>query len=104
MLQIPLSIIPNQTLSVVLDGKQYDLAFYLTENIMAVDMARDGEVILTGQRIVAGFPIIPYRYLESGNFILDTANDELPDYRQFGVTQFLIYASIAELASLRAGT
>lgn len=103
MIEIPLSAIPNQTFSIQLDNIFYDLAIYAANRIMAMDLNRGGTQILTGERLVPGYPVIPYRYLESGNFVFITNNEEYPDYRQFGINQILVYASAAELSSLRAG-
>lgn len=110
MLDIPLAAVPNQTFSVRLDDSFYDIAIHLCEGlfpataIMAVDIVRDGVAIVTGQRVVAGLPVIPYRYLEKGNFLFLTEDDELPYWEEFGITQFLIYASPAELEVLYGGT
>ena len=49
-----------------------------------------------------GMPLLPYRYQERGNFLLLTNEGDLPDFTQFGVTQFLVYLTAAELATLRA--
>ncbi len=61
-------------------------------------------LILSGIRAVAGFPVIPYDYLQNGNFVFVTANDEYPIYTRFGIDQFLIYASPDEIAEIDAGT
>lgn len=103
MLEIPLAAIPNQAFTVALDGHNYAFKIYAIDDCMAVDLTRDNTLILSGQRVVANFPIIPYGYLENGNFIFDTFNDDLPYYTQFGITQSLIYASALELSTLRAG-
>lgn len=100
---IPLQALPNQSFSVLLDNINYDIRIMLTNGVMSFDITQDNVVIVTGQRAVAGYPIIPYRYLTSGNFVVTTMNDELPDYTQFGITQFLIYASADELEAFRNG-
>lgn len=104
MIEIPLSAIPNQSLSIRLGDAQYDLRLFLCNNVMAIDIIRDNEVIIQGARLAPGFPILPYEYLSAGegNFVVVTENDEYPDYLQFGITQFLIYATTAELANLPA--
>lgn len=104
MIEIPLAAIPNQSLSIRLGDSQYDIRIHACSNIVVVDIERDNVAIVTGSRAVAGYPIIPYDYLEDGNFVIVTANDEYPDYTQFGISQFLIYATQAEISSLRAGT
>lgn len=104
MIQVPLQAIPNQSLSIQLDGSNYDIRIESVNDVMAMDIIRDNVAIVTGQRLIAGYPIIPYRYLEKGNFILETMNDQYPDYTQFGITQSLIFAIQAELGAIRAGT
>lgn len=67
---------------------------------MFVDIVRNETPVVSGMRAVAGTFLIPYKYLESGNFLIITANEEYPDYRQFGVSQYLIYFPQAELEAL----
>lgn len=100
MRNIPITQDPNQDLTVRLDDTRYGLRLKAVNGVMVVDVSIDGVTVLTGSRVLAGEPLIPYEYLQEGNFILLTINDELPDYTQFGVTQSLVYLSPAELAAL----
>ena len=115
MINIPLQAIPNQSFSIRLGDSFYDINLrmcgassrvepFYRYPIMVMDIIRDNAPVVTGQRCVAGFPVIPYRYLESGNFVFVTDDDNLPDFTQFNITQFLIYVSASELATIRAGT
>jgi hypothetical protein len=97
---VPLSSDPNQELTVRQDGFRYSLRLKSVNGVMVVDISVDGVVILFGSRVLAGTPLIPYRYLEDGNFLLLTNNEELPDYTQFGLTQTLVYLSPDEIAAL----
>lgn len=101
MMQIPLTAIPNQSFDIILDGKRFDLTFKEANGIMAVDIAIDDVVVVTGARCVAGFPLINYQYLEQGNLFFTTMNDELPYYTEFESTQTLVYATAAEMAAAR---
>jgi hypothetical protein len=101
---IPLDPIPNQSLSLTLDNNVYDIVVKQTSTCISMSLSINGEVILSNQRIINGTPIIDYAYLQNGNFLLLTSNEELPDYTQFGVTQFLIYASQAELEAIANGS
>ena len=103
MIIVPIAAIPNQTFSITLDGNQYDISLFVATNIMAMDIIRNDEVIIMGQRLVANYPIIPYRYLEDGNFIFTSNNGDYPYYTEFNVTQQLIYLSQVELNEARAG-
>jgi hypothetical protein len=104
MIEIPLATVPNQSFSIRLSDHFYELVIKETNGCMSVTIFRDNVLILENIRAVAGTPIIPYHYLESGNFIFSTENDDLPDYSQFGISQSLIYATQAEIGALRAGT
>lgn len=118
MIQIPVTNIPNQSLNIVLDNNNYLIRIHacqdvstkgtsiriLGQGILAVDIIRNDEVIVSGSRAVCGYPLIPYKYLEDGNFIFTTENDQYPNWRLLGINQFLIYASQAELEAIRNGT
>jgi len=108
MIQVPLTNIANQSLSIQLDSNQYDINLYAGEDnldgssgITAVDIIRNNTAIIIGVRAVTGTPLIPYIYLENGNFAFVTMNDEYPDWRQFGITQYLVFASESELEAIR---
>ena len=93
---------PNQSLSANLDDIRYELTIKEAAGVMAVDITRNNQVIEQGARLVAGTPLIPYRYQEQGNFILTTENGQVPYYDQFGISQFLVYASASDLVTFRA--
>lgn len=98
---IDIDPIPNQEFSVTVDGNRWDFVIKEAVSSMICDLSLNDEVILSGARIVAGTPIIPYEYLRRmGNFIILTENDELPYWTQFGVNQQLIYSSAEELSLL----
>ena len=101
MIFIPLSNVPNQSFSIVLDGNQYDIWLYVANNVTAIDLVRNNEDILLGHRIPANSLVIPYRYLEDGNFVFVTENADYPIYTEFGITQFMFYLSQQELIDLR---
>ena len=94
---IQLQAVPNQSFSAAFNDRRYELTIKNTAGVMSLDLVRDNVTIYQGARIVAGTPLIPYAYQESGNFIITTENGEIPFYTRFGVTQFLFYASPAEI-------
>ena len=103
MNNIPIAAVPNQALFVQLDGRAYTIALHSTgANVVAVDITRDDVRLVTGARVMPGAPLLPYRYQESGNFVLVTDDGDLPDYQKFGATQFLTYVTADELDALRA--
>ncbi len=71
--------------------------------VTVVSITRDGAVLLSNSRAVAGVPLIPYGYLATpGNFIILTQAGDYPFYTQFGVTQTLIYLSAVEIGEILA--
>ncbi len=101
---VPLQAIPNQTVSITLGDSSYAVSLRETNGVMSVDLARDNVVLLRGIRAVYGSPLIPYKYLEAGNFIFLTLDGNLPDYTLFGTTQFLLFYSASELGAIRGDT
>jgi hypothetical protein len=98
MILIPVEPIPNQSFAVRLDGIEYEIAIKTCRNVMAMSISAFNNPVVLGQRIIPGYPIIPYRYKSAlGNFVFNTADSEYPQYNKFGVDQFLLYASVGEL-------
>lgn len=93
---------PNQRLSVNLDGSRYEITLNYAAGCMCASVTRDGSAVVSGHRMVAGEPVLPYRHLEQGNFVLSTENGAAPDYNKFGVTQFLYYVPQGDIDAIRA--
>lgn len=102
MVEIPIIAVPNQTFSVQLEDSIYQITLRFVINFIIADIIRDTETVITGIRVMPNAKIIPFRYLEKGNFFLLTANRNYPDYNQFGITQFLVYATEDELEAARS--
>lgn len=101
MINVAIDSVPNQQFTIRLDNNRYSISIKSTDNVMAVTIVRNDSVIVSGQRAVAGGPIIPYLYQEDGNLIFLTENDDLPDYTKFNSSQSLIYMTIDELVAIR---
>lgn len=105
---IPLQNVPNQSFTVQIDQTFYGIRIHACgsgdSQVMAVSVSINDEVIVSSARTVCGFPIIPTLYQQNGNFTFITTDDALPDWQQFGVSQYLVYASQAELEVLDAAT
>lgn len=101
MRAIPLAAVPNQQLTATIDNVRYDLSLKVARGVLACTISIDGVLIISGSRVLAGEMLIPYRYMENGNFIMTTVNNELPDWPQLGTTQQLYFFSPAELGLLR---
>ena len=97
---INLQRLRSQQLAINLEGVQHSIRVYETNNGMAVDLERDGNLVFNGLRLVNGELLIPFEYLEFGNFLLISTDNCLADYRNFGETQNLIYFTASELAVL----
>ncbi|USP46972.1 hypothetical protein J5J84_13145 [Alcaligenes faecalis] len=98
MRTIWLLAVPNQAFSVTIDGVLWELAIKVGNSTMLADVKRDGIDLVLGQRIVAEFPILPYRYLShAGNFAILTQDGELPWWEEFGRSQTLVYLEPSEV-------
>ena len=98
MRDISLLAVPNQTFSATINGVLWELTIKVAVGTMLADVRRDGVDLVLGQRIVAEFPILPYRYLShQGNFAILTRDGELPWWEEFGRSQSLIYLEPAEV-------
>lgn len=105
MIDIELQPLPNQSLTIQIDGSLYQITIKETRGVMSATIIRDDVVLVSNSRVVASTPILPYQYLESGNFVLLTQNGDYPEYAQFGSSQALVYVTQAEIEELRnAGT
>jgi hypothetical protein len=102
MIDIGIAALPNQSLTIQLDARLYVIELREVNGVMSASISRDGAAIVANVRVTAGTPLLPYGYQESGNFIVTTDGDALPYWDQFGVTQFLVYVTAAELAAYRA--
>lgn len=102
MQEIPISADPNQELTVRLDDRRYAIRLKAANGVMVADVTVDDVKILEATRVLAGEPIVPYAHLQgdAGNFVLLTDGDALPEWGEFGTTQFLVYLSPAEIAAL----
>lgn len=98
---VPLQQIPNQSFAITLDGNLFNVVLKKCNGVMAMSLSINGEDTIDNLICAACAPIIPAAYLETGNFMFITANNQLPDYRQFGNTQSLFYFTAAELAAFR---
>jgi len=99
---IPLAALPNQKLTAILDGNRWDISVKLVRGNIAVSLTKNSAVVIQNVRVVGGARILQSRYQEDGNFAILASNESVLDYTQFGVTQYLVYISQAELAALSA--
>lgn len=98
---VPLASVANQSFTLTLDNVRWSMRLNAGRGVMSADVNRGGAALLTGARVLAGEPIIPYDYLQTGNFIFVVNNEEMPDYQMFNVSQALVYLSAAEIAGVQ---
>lgn len=98
---VPLQQVPNQSFGITLNGTLFNIVLKKCNGVMVMSVIIDGTDTIDNLICAACAPIIPAKYLESGNFMFLTANNQLPDYAQFGLTQSLLYFTDAELAAFR---
>lgn len=101
MRTLSLNATPNQSTSFLVDDVRFSLNIKEARGVMVADVTIGGEVVLTGSRLVAGEPVIPYRYLEAGNMFLLTEADALPAWAEFGASQTLVYLTADEMEAVR---
>ena len=98
MIEIDLIQAPNQSFSITIGGALWELSIKVARGTMLADVKRDGVDLVVGQRIVAEFPLLPYRHLShQGNFAILTRDGELPWWEEFGRSQSLIYLEPVEV-------
>lgn len=100
---IPVNPIPNQSFTIRIDGIRMALRIKEARGLMVADFTREDVLILTATPLLAGETLIPYSYLQNGNFVVLTTNRELPDWRKFGSSQQLIFLSQEEIDALGLG-
>ena len=100
---VPIQAIPNQDLSITLDGVRYDISLKSTKTSTLASVAVNDNQVTQNMRAVGGTPLMPYEYMEGlgGNFVFDTPNQQIPYYTKFGNTQFLVYITAAEMEAAR---
>ena len=101
MIDVGIAALANQALSIQLDERFYEIELREANGVMSASITRDGVALISNVRVTAGTPLLPYRYQESGNFVMTTDGETIPYWDQFGVTQSLVYLSAAEVAAYR---
>lgn len=103
MIQLNITPVPNQQFTARLDGARYTITLKTAQGVTLASILRDGVPVVESVRVLAGELIIPYQYKENGNFGIITENNALPNWEQFGISQFFYYFTPAELAEFRNG-
>ena len=94
---IKMEAVPSQLFTSTLGGNNYNIKIFSTDGAMAYDLSIDDEIIVQGFQLVNEVLMIPYKHQEvNGNLLLVVPDDETPNYKSFGVTQFLAYLTTEE--------
>lgn len=98
---LPLEAVPNQSFFIRLEEIRYFVEIKEAGGMMSATIARAGVRLVTGMRCAAGTPLLPYRYLETGNFMFVADPGVIPYFPDFGSSCLLVYLTAAEVALAR---
>lgn len=101
MQQVPITSVPNQSLSFNADGAYWQLHIYQAIESMCIDVKRNGVDVITGSRLSVGDPVMPYSYMyqpDFGNFVFDGD----VDWTLFGTETNMFYLNAAEWAEYQS--
>lgn len=101
MIDIILQPVPSQSFSIDIEGNSFNIAIKTAGTVIA-DITINNSIKILGVKCRPNLPIIPYGYLEAGNFFIITEAEELPDYAQFGITQQMVYLTALEMEAYNA--
>ena len=96
---INLQNIPNQSFSITLNNVDYRIAVRTIQDLTFISVWKNGEVLFYNQICVPNGFVDPYKYIsENGKIFFKCLDDEYPNYKSFGVTQWLYYLTAEEVA------
>ena len=102
---ITVEALPSQSFTITLGGNNYEIKIYSIDGHMAYDLFINSVEIVAGFKMVNDIPLLTYVHQEvSGNILLQIPEDEIPDYNNFGLTQFLYYLTEEETTEYRLAT
>lgn len=97
---IPLSNIPNQTFTVILNDKLYRLALRTIQDLTFASVWINDQVIFYNQLCTPNNYINPYNYLsDGGKFYFRCIDNNYPNYLNFNGSQQLLFLTPAEVAN-----
>ncbi|MDY4368608.1 hypothetical protein SNR26_12890 [Pectobacterium brasiliense] len=98
-IKIPLEELSNQSLTIRLGDCRYTITLKtLTNELMAISIARDDVLLIQNQRAMPDSLVLPSHLASRyGNFMFTTTNDEYPYYTAFGAGHELYYVPASEL-------
>ena len=99
---ITIDALPSQSFTVTLGGNNYEIKIYSIDGHMSYDLSANSVQIITGFKMVNDIPLLVYPHQElNGNILLQVSEDQIPDYKKFGLSQFLYYLTEDETTAYR---
>lgn len=99
---ITLKSLPNLRFPITLGGNNYDVHIFSTVKSMTYDIDINGVNVIKGFEMVNDAPLLVYPHQEvNGNIVLSLPDDEVPDYKAFGLSQFLYFLDADETIAYR---
>lgn len=98
MITIPVSKLPNQIFSIIINGIDYQIALRTIQELTYMSLWANGEILFYNQLCVPNEWINPYNYLSlNGKFRVDCVDDEYPYFEKFNDTQLLNFYTPEEV-------
>jgi hypothetical protein len=99
MLQIPISAVPSQTLSVLLGGQLCRINLYQKSTGVFLDLLVNNAPMVTAALCLDRARVVRHKYLGfvGGLVMVDTKGKSDPDYSGFGSRYVLVYFDASEL-------
>lgn len=100
MFLVPVTPVPNQSISFNVDNVYWQLHIYQSITHMCVDIVMAGAPVISGHRCLPGIQLMPYPYMYEpnfGNFIFDNT----VDWTEFGNECNLYYLTSSEFEQFK---
>lgn len=95
---IDLQNVPNQAFSITLNNVNYRFAVRTIQDLTFISVWRNDEVLFYNQICVPNGFIDPYNYVsDNGKIFFRCLDEEYPNYKRFGITQWLYYMTKEEV-------
>tara|TARA_R110000851_G_C13037174_1_gene561791 strand:- start:771 stop:1094 length:324 start_codon:yes stop_codon:yes gene_type:complete len=99
---ISIDAIPSQQFNATLSGNNYSIKIYSIDGHMSYDLSINSVSVILGFKMVNDILLLAYKYQEvNGNILLVLPEDEIPDYKKFGLSQFLYFLDEDETIAYR---
>ncbi len=102
MLSVPLAPVPSQTLAIILDGQNCNLAVYTERTGIFMDVEVNGTTIATARILRDGARVLQDEQYQPfvGDFVMvDTQGELDPSYTGLGARWQLVYLQAADLVT-----